>query len=135
MAYLRQNRFLPQVLLDPWNSAQVLQEFPPRGCNGALPLPLPIVYGPSAAAGASACACGGHLHDGFRGGLGLFDSGLDLSQWGFGEWAVAGLTAYGLFAFVLPLLGGVKRVRRHYRQKERTSERRAELKRELEALR
>lgn len=42
------------------------------------------------------------------GGLGLFDSGFDVSQWGLAEWGTVGAGALLLAA----MFGGARRVRR-----------------------
>ena len=42
------------------------------------------------------CACGGDCGN-CGNGLGLFDSGFDLTQWGWPEYAVAAFAVYALF--------------------------------------
>jgi hypothetical protein len=44
------------------------------------------------------CACAGMV--GCNCGMGLFDAGMDFSQWGPGEWAVVVVGAYVLFSTV-----------------------------------
>lgn len=43
--------------------------------------------------GCSGCSCGGSCSEG----LGLFDSGMDLSGWGWPEYAIAAFGVYALF--------------------------------------
>ena len=64
---------------------------------------LPIVY--SAKPAGCGCGCGGGCS---KSGLGLFESGLDVSQWGVGEWSTAGIGLY-LMASLLGDLGRAKR--------------------------
>jgi hypothetical protein len=40
------------------------------------------------------CGCSGSCGGACHGGLGLFDSGLDISQWGIGEWVAVALGVY-----------------------------------------
>ena len=58
-------------------------------------------------AGLGGCGCGGTC-----GGLGLFDSGMDFTTWGWAEWATVGMGLYTLFSFVGDTKRGVTRVRR-----------------------
>lgn len=64
---------------------------------GSIPCSGPPVGGPGVPAGLQAlgcAACGGKCGMG----LGLFDSGLDFSQWGIAEWTAIGLGTYLLFS-------------------------------------
>jgi hypothetical protein len=124
MAYMRQRG------VSAYSRKDYSWEFrPPLTSGRSCALPVPIVYQASVDAGG--CGCGGACADCSSHGLGLFDSGLDLTQWGISEWAVAGTGLYLLFS----LFGDVGRVSRRVRkgsQKRRArSERRAELMREL----
>lgn len=69
---------------------------------------LPFVY-PGRGVG---CGCGGSCGGACHGGLGLFDSGLDLSQWGLGEWAAVGIGVY----LVTSLMGDAGRAGRKVRR-------------------
>ena len=66
---------------------------------------------------------GHHMAPGLRGcaglgcgcgqcGMGLFDSGMDFTSWGWPEWATVGMGLYTLFSFVGDTKRGVTRVRR-----------------------
>ena len=99
-------------------------------------MPAPVLYTPAAAGpGLSGCHCGGAC-DTCKSGLGgLFDSGLDLSQWGVGEWiAAAGVTFLG-FKLLSATMQTTRTVKRAVRKRGQTSERRRQLLRELEDLR
>jgi hypothetical protein len=64
--------------------------------GNSRPMP-PFVY---PARGVGGCGCGGSCGGGCYGGLGLFDSGLDVSQWGLGEWAAVAVGVYVLGSLV-----------------------------------
>lgn len=65
-------------------------------------------------------------------GLGLFESGLDLTGWGVTEWVVAAAAVY----LALKLFGDVRRVRGASRQRRRATvqAKRKRLQRELDLL-
>jgi hypothetical protein len=76
----------------------------------SVAMSAPVVYSVPGHNRGIGCSCGGHC-DSCRSsgaGLGLFDSGLDLTQWGIGEWAAV---AGGVY-LLSKLLGDVKRVRK-----------------------
>jgi hypothetical protein len=75
----------------------------------------PFVY-PARGVG---CGCGGSCGGACHGGLGLFESGLDLSQWGLGEWAAAALGVY-LIGSLMGDAGRAGRQVRKYRKAKRT---------------
>jgi hypothetical protein len=92
--------------------------------RNSAPVP-PFVY---PGRGVGGCGCGGSCGGACHGGLGLFESGLDLSQWGLGEWAAVGLGVYLLSS----VFGDVKRVGGHVRKARRMSESKARRKERLE---
>ena len=107
--------------------------------SDSAPMPAPVLFTPGVG-GLSGCHCGGRCgghgcgRGGVAGGLGLFDSGLDLSQWGIGEWAIAGAGLY----LALSLFGDTRKVagkvRVASRAREAKQKRRERLERELRAL-
>ena len=74
--------------------------------------------------------CGGGCGCASCKGLGLFDSGLDVTQWGAAEWAVAALGVYLAMNILGDVSGGVKRVKRFSTRRRR---RKAAIKRLREA--
>lgn len=64
----------------------------------------------------------------------LFDSGLDLSGWGFGEWGIVGLGAYLLVTSFLTTKRGVSRIRKSGAARASRARRRASLQRQLKEL-
>jgi len=104
--------------------------------------PRPAAKMPAPILGLGGCSCGGtgrcgggcgHHH-----GLGLFESGLDWSQWGIPEWTVAIGGSY----LVLSLMGDLFRVGRtvsrpvkgYVRKRRARAEKRAELQRVKQEL-
>lgn len=69
------------------------------------------------------CDCRG----GCRGGLGLFDTGLDLTGWGWAEWAAVIVGVYVVFSVFSSTKRTVGRVRSGFRQRAQRRERRSEL--------
>lgn len=70
------------------------------------------------ASGLSGCGCGGscggcgsHSH-----GMGLFDSGLDYTQWGWQEWAALAAIVYVGHKIISDVGSAGKRVSRSYRR-------------------
>ncbi len=55
---------------------------------------------------AGECGCGGTC-----GGLGFFDSGMDVSGWGVLEWGAAALAGYVIFSTILTTKRAASRVR------------------------
>ena len=100
----------------------------------SVAVPAPILYTPSR--GLSGCGCGGtcggcgddHSH-----GLGLFDSGFDLSGWGVAEW---GTVAFGVYVLA-KVFGDAKRVGTKVRKVSRgvKAKRRKQLQAQMDALR
>lgn len=62
--------------------------------------------GLSGCSGMGGCGCGGTC-----GGLGLFESGMDFTAWGWPEWSIAVLGAYMLLSTVFTTGRAVGRVR------------------------
>jgi hypothetical protein len=104
----------------------------------SVAIPAPILYTPGGGlSGLGGCGCGGtcggcgdhHLH-----GMGLFDTGFDLTGWGIGEWAVAGVGLYTLFK----IIGDTKRVTSSVKKSSRSRaaklRRRESLEKQLAAL-
>jgi hypothetical protein len=101
-------------------------------------IPAPILLNPGSRGGLSGgCGCGGscggcggsHSH-----GMGLFDTGLDLTGWGMPEYAIVGIGLYALFK----IIGDTKRVsgavRKSARSRSAKAARRAKLQQELSSL-
>jgi hypothetical protein len=105
--YLPQNFVTPQRLLAALQSAQIQ---------------IPQGWGASdcgmgcCSSCASGGACSGHSH-----GMGLFDSGTDISGWGLPEWGIVGVAA---LAGVSLLKGAfTKKTTASYRRTKRTGKR------------
>lgn len=98
------------------------------------PMPAPVFYTPPKGLGRCGCGCSGTCECAAASGLGLFDSGFDLTQWGIAEWATVGIGLY----LATSLFGDVKRVGgrlgRRRRASQSKSRRREQLQRQLEAL-
>lgn len=62
----------------------------------SAPMPAPMLYTQGGGPGLSGCHCGGSCGGCGSGvaGLGLFDAGFDVSQWGVGEWVAAAGIGY-----------------------------------------
>ena len=99
------------------------------GCPDKQPKFVTGAQGLGCAGGS--CSCGGACG---MSGLGLFDSGLDLSQWGIAEWGIALVALWGILSMFSAGRRGVQRVRDFGRRRARRSRRRAELKKELQAV-
>lgn len=68
--------------------------------NRPQPKAPPEFYAPAATMGLGCGGCGGKCASCSAPGLGLFDTGLDVSGWGLGEWAVvAGAVVVGAAVF------------------------------------
>ena len=102
----------PYQFLAPPNSAP--QRAP------VLPSPAPVLYAPGRGFGSlSGCGCGckGKGDCGTHAGMGLFESGLDWSQWGVGEWTAAGVGAYLTISLFGDLMRGGRAVKRATRRR------------------
>ena len=106
---------------------------PPDG----VAMPAPVLYTPPASGPGLGCACGGSCGhcSSASGGLGLFDSGMDLTQWGAGEYVAAAGVAFLGYKLLSGLMSTTRTVKRSIRKRSATKARRAELQRELEGLR
>lgn len=81
--------------------------------------------------GLSGCGCGGKCGGCGDHGLGdVFSSGLDVSQWGIGEWSVIGLGTI----IAAKLFTGGKKAAGVYKKHKRRSQRRAKLAQELRSI-
>jgi len=67
-------------------------------------------------------------------GLGLFDSGMDLSSWGIGEWAIVGIGLFALFSMFQTGKRGVGSVRKAVGRRRSRARRKKELREELSRL-
>ena len=86
-----------------------LSEFypPPYGFIGGMGCP-----------GKSDCGCGGKCGGcGDGHGMGLFDSGTDISGWGLPEWGLLGVGAFALFSMTSSVSRGARSVRRTLRRR------------------
>jgi hypothetical protein len=82
--------------------------------------------------GGVGCACSGALPG--LNGLGLFDSGTDISGWGPMEWAVVALGGFALFSMFSTTKRGVSGARKSIKARSSRKRRRAQLERELGSL-
>lgn len=98
--------------------------------SNSAPMPAPVIA-PHGVSGVG-CACGGQCGHCHAAGMGLFDSGLDLSQWGAAEWFVSA----GVVYLALSLLGDIGRVKRNVTKsrRQRKATRRRKLEAELDSL-
>ena len=80
------------------------------------------------------CACGGTCGHCGSVGLGLFDSGLDLTGWGPMEYIVAGVLGWGLVSMLTTGTRGVRAVRKGSRARKSKAKRKADLQKQLAAL-
>lgn len=96
--YMRQNFVTPQRLIAALQSAQIQ---------------IPQGWGSSGmgCGGGDSCSCGCSK------GMGLFDSGTDISGWGLPEWGVIGLGAAAALSLLGNVSSGAKRVRRAFRKR------------------
>ena len=79
---------------------------------------------------ASGGACTGHDH-----GLGqLFASGLDYTQWGWGEWAAVAVGAYLVINLAGDIMSGTRKVTRTYKRVRSRSKKKAQLQSRLSLL-
>lgn len=65
---------------------------------------------------------------------GLFDSGLDFTGWGFGEWAVVGLGAYFAWKLFNDVSRGVSGVSKFTKGRSRRRKRRASMRAQLGSI-
>lgn len=65
-------------------------------------------------------------------GLGMFESGMDWTQWGVAEWITVAAGAYFAFSLISDVGRGASKVRRTVRSSRARAAKRARLKRELE---
>jgi hypothetical protein len=59
------------------------------------------------------CKCGGKC----KHGMGIFDSGTDISGWGWEEWSVVGVGAFAVWSMLSATQSGVRSVRRTVRRR------------------
>jgi len=76
------------------------------------------VFGMGCACGSLKCGCGENL------GLGLFDSGMDFTGWGWQEWLVVGLGGYVLVSMFFTTKRAARQVREGVRKRVRRTRRR-----------
>jgi hypothetical protein len=79
----------------------------------ALYAPLATSRGLGCAGGK--CSCGGACKQG----MGLFDSGMNVSGWGVPEWGAVGLGAFALFRLVSPTVKARRKEARFQKVKKR----------------
>lgn len=131
MAYMRQQGLGSYSPVGDWSWLYYPPPYDFLAPADSVALPAPVLFTPGG--NGLGCACGGSDRCGCRpGGLGLFDSGLDLNQWGVAEWGVVAGGAY----LAMKLLGDVFAVRQTVRRhgRKRAAAKRARLERQLEAL-
>jgi hypothetical protein len=98
--YLPQNFVTPQRLVAALQSAQIQ---------------IPSGWG---ASGMGDCGCGGKCGGcGPPHGMGLFDSGTDISGWGLPEWGIVGVAAAAGLSLLANIASGAKSVRRAIRRR------------------
>jgi hypothetical protein len=132
MAYMRQRGFGDYEQTGDWSWEFYPPPYDFLAPSDSVAVPAPVLYTPASSGPGLGCACGGKCGD--CGGLGLFDSGLDLSQWGVGEWVAAAGIGYLGITLLGGLMGATRKVRRTVRKRSATAARRRELQRELEDL-
>jgi hypothetical protein len=89
----------------------------PGGGHGPA---APVLYTPAAGLGGCGCGCNGHGSCG--GGLGLFESGFDWTQWSVGEWTVAAVGSYLAVSLFSDMARAGHKVRRSLRRRQRVLE-------------
>lgn len=142
MAYMRQVGL--QGLGEYEHSGDWTWEFYPPPYDFLAPadsvaMPAPVLYTPGSSGPGLGCACGGscgHCSSGSGGwgGLGLFETGMDLTGWGVGEYVAAAGVAFLGFKLLSGIMGTTRAVRRTVKKRSASKRRRAELMRELEEL-
>jgi hypothetical protein len=121
MAYMRQN---PVGLGEYDNVGDWGWEFYPPPYDFLAPrdskaMPAPVIYTPLPRSGPSGLGCGscGGTCGGCSGkGIGLFESGLDFSQWGVGEWGTVAVIGYLTLSLVGDLMSAGRGVRKGYKK-------------------
>lgn len=95
----------------------------------STPMPAPILPKGRGMAGCG-CGCGGDC-GGHGAGLGLFEAGLDWSQWGIAEWTLVGLGSYLVLSIVGDMFSAGRKVtgavRKRRARKDRYKRAKAEL--------
>lgn len=123
--------------------------------KNSVPMPAPVLFTPRHYAGprgtgVSGCGCGGSCGGcggGHSHGVGqdtttsntlnlgtLFSSGLDFTQWGVGEWVVAGLGSYLLISLFSDVSKGTKKVTRKVSSARRRAAKKRKLQEEANSL-
>lgn len=131
--YMPSNWVTPERYANPLGGAMV--QVPSGWGNGLTPTSSMSSHSHSKKGMGCSCGCGGgpgcSENEGMGAlGLGLFDSGLDISGWGIGEWstvAVAGFLAVKLFT-------GTKRATKGYKRYKRRRAKKAQLQGALASL-
>lgn len=102
----------------------------------SAPMPAPILGGVARAGLGCGCGCsgagkcgGGHSH-----GLGLFESGLDYSQWTFVEWSLAAVGVYLVINVASDMLSVGRGAKRIVQKRRRRSQIRQKYQQELATL-
>jgi hypothetical protein len=134
MAYMRQGGLGSYDHTGDWS-----WEFYPPPYNflapaDSVPIPAPILLTPGGGLSGCHCGgtcggCGGHSH-----GMGLFDTGLDLTGWGVAEYSVVGIGLYTLFKIIGDTRRVTSSVRKSSRARASKAARRARLQKELASL-
>lgn len=78
-----------------------------------------------------ACHCGGKCK---QHGMGIFNSGTDISGWGWQEWGVVGIGAFAVWSMFSTTSRGVSTVKRSYRRRASRAAKRARLQKEMAGL-
>lgn len=104
--YLPQNFVTPQRLIAALQSAQIQ---------------IPQGWGSSG----MGCGCGGTCGGcGHQHGMGLFDSGTDISGWGLPEWGIVGVAGFAVISLLSSVTRGARSATRGYRRYKRRSAKR-----------
>lgn len=82
------------------------------GLYSGLQTELPAPVGMGCAGGT--CHCGGKCG---QHGMGIFDSGTDISGWSWKEWGVVGIGAFAVWSMMSATQSGVRSVRRVVRRR------------------
>jgi hypothetical protein len=85
----------------------------------AAAMPAPILLTPGGGLSGAGCGCGGSCGGcgGHSHGMGLFESGFDWTQWGAGEWTVAGVGSYLAVSLMGDMMRAKQTVQRKFRRR------------------
>jgi hypothetical protein len=128
--YMPSNWVTPERYANPLGGAMV--QVPSGWGNGLTPS---LAHSHGKKGMGCSCGCGGGSgcseNEGMGAiGLGLFDSGLDISGWGIGEWSTVAVGGF----LILKLFTGTKKAAKSYKKYKRRRARKSKLQSELASL-